>query len=359
MLEQLDESLDAFESIGVADAETAVQLQRRLNRLQSLVTTKLGEVDRARLIGNARSTAAWFAQQTKVPEHQAKTMVRNARALPTMPAVAAAFAAGDINGEHVRVLATAHDLNADAFEKCETELVECARCDRFDLFKRHVTYWRQLAEPDLVEDEAAKLYDGRDGYAARTFQDCVAIAATLDPVNGSIFINEFDRLEHHLWEQDQRDGNMRTGAQRRADVFTLMAERSAAHPPDAKTARVLIQVLVGYETFNGRVCELADGTALTPGQVVSLLDGADIERVVFDGPSKVIDVGVKQRLFTGATKIAVQLTHLECQGDPSCAERFDRCEIDHIHPYELWGETEQSNGRPLCRWHHRKRQRSP
>jgi hypothetical protein len=118
-------------------------------------------------------------------------------------------------------------------------------------------------------------------------------------------------------------------------------------------------VLVGYETFHGRICELADGTVLSPGQVVSLLDDADIQRVVFESPSQVLDVGIRQRLFTGATRTAVQLTHLECQGDPSCDERFTRCEIDHIQPYEHHGQTTQRNGRPLCPWHHRKRQRSP
>jgi hypothetical protein len=352
-LEQLDESLDALQAMGVADAETTVQLQRRLDRLHAIVTTAVGEVDRSGLIGNARSTAAWFAQQTKVPAHHAKTTVRNARSLPKMPAVAAAFAAGEINADHVRVLATAHALNADTFEKCEDELLDSARSDRFDLFKRHVTYWRQLAEPDTVEDDAEKTYDARSCSASRSLQDTVFVDATLDPVGGSIFLNELNRLEHLLWEDDQKTGASRTNQQRRADALVQMAQRSAATPADATRARVLVQVLVDYQTFHGRICELADGTVLTPGQVVSLLDDADIQRVVFDGPSQVLDVGHRQRLFTGATRTAVQLTHLECQGHESCDVRFDRCEIDHIEPYEWGGPTIQTNGRPLCKWHHR------
>ena len=72
-------------------------------------------------------------------------------------------------------------------------------------------------------------------------------------------------------------------------------------PADHGPARPLITVLVDYPSLAGPVRELADGTVLTPGQIVPLLTEADIERVVFDGPSRLLDVGVRRRLFTGAT----------------------------------------------------------
>jgi hypothetical protein len=360
VLERLDESLDLLASLRAEDAETiAVQLQARSNRLQALTTVAVGAVDRSSAIGNAKSTAAWFAHATRIPKRDATMMVRNARAMRSMPGTAAAFTAGEISGEHVQQLARAHDLNPKAFETCEDELLDSARQDRFDQFCRHLAYWRQLAEPDVVEDEAAKLHDDRDASASTSFDGMVFVSADLDPVGGSIFKNELDRLEHLLWEDDQRTSRARTNGQRRADALVLMAERSAAMPENAKRARVLISVLVGYETFAGRICQLADGTVLTPGQVVSLLDDADIQRVIFDGPSRVLDIGVKQRLFTGATRTAVNLVHLECQGDASCDTPSPQCETDHIQPWELWGPTTQDNGRPLCKWHHRRRQRGP
>ncbi|HYD11133.1 MAG TPA: DUF222 domain-containing protein [Acidimicrobiales bacterium] len=353
VLEQLDAVLDSLASVAVENAEAfAVQLQRRAARLDALVTSAVGAVDRAGLSGNARSTAAWFAHATHRPVARAKAMVANARALRSMPLVADAFAAGEVSGEHVRVLA-----GAPLLEKAEEELLDSARSDRFDVFKRNVAYWRQIAEPDLVEDEAEKIYDSRSFDASRSFEDHVYLDGILDPVGGSIFRTELDRLERLLWEDDQQNGSSRTNTQRRADALVLMAERSAAMPEGAKRARVLINVLVGYETFAGRICQLADGTILTPGQVVSLLDDADVQRVVFESASQVLDVGRRQRLFTGATRTAVNLANLECQGDPSCDVPFERCEVDHIQPFEHWGETTQDNGRPLCTWHHRKRQR--
>ncbi len=62
--------------------------------------------------------------------------------------------------------------------------------------------------------------------------------------------------------------------------------------------RPLITVLVGYETFAGSICELADGTVIPPSSVLTLLDEADIERIVFDGPSRVIDLGQRTRFFS-------------------------------------------------------------
>ena len=151
VLEQLDAVLDAAASVGVDDAETwSVQLQRRLNRLEAIVTAAVGDVDRSGSIGNARNTAAWFAHRAGLPKHRATRLVVNAKAMRSMPSVAAAFPAGEVNGDHVAVLASAHATNPEAFKKHEDDLVDVAKVDRFDLFERHVTYWRQITAPDVV-----------------------------------------------------------------------------------------------------------------------------------------------------------------------------------------------------------------
>ena len=74
---------------------------------------------------------------------------------------------------------------------------------------------------------------------------------------------------------------------------------------------------------------------------------------IFDGPSKVIDLGVRRRLFTGATRTAVQLRDRVCRG-PMCEVPFERCEVDHTVPFSEGGLTEQANGRCLCKHHHRR-----
>ena len=97
-------------------------------------------------------------------------------------------------------------------------------------------------------------------------------------------------------------------------------------------------MLVGYETFKGRVCELADGTVLTPGQVAGLLSDADIERVVFATPSRVIDVGARTRVFTGALRRAIGVRDRHCT-HPGCRIPAGRCEVDHLVEYAAGGHT--------------------
>ena len=196
---------------------------------------------------------------------------------------------------------------------------------------------------------------------SETFEGTVVLDALLDPLTGAIVARELARLEQELFEADWTDARERLGdaatahdlartpKQRRADALRIMAERSAAKPPDATEARVLLQVLIGHGSVE-RLCELSNGTVLTPGQVLPVLDRADVERVVFDGPSKVIDVGVRRRLFTGGTRTAVHARDRGCT-HPSCDEPLDRCQIDHIIPWSLGGLTTQANGHDHCRFH--------
>ena len=118
-----------------------------------------------------------------------------------------------------------------------------------------------------------------------------------------------------------------------------------------------MSVLVGYETFAGRLCELANGTVLPPSTLVPWLTDADIERVVFDGPSRVIDVGATRRFFTGATRRGVELRdrnrcYVDDCDDPAV-------HIDHILPAALGGPTTQANGRGACAFHNQLRNRRP
>jgi hypothetical protein len=130
----------------------------------------------------------------------------------------------------------------------------------------------------------------------------------------------------------------RSAAQRRADALVEMATRSATAPADGRRPEPLFTVLVGYETLAGTICELANATMVTPGSLVRWLESAWVERVVFDSPSRVIDVGVHRRLFSGATRRAVEVRDRQCF-DPTCDVPAEGCQIDHVHPRAEGGLT--------------------
>lgn len=140
----------------------------------------------------------------------------------------------------------------------------------------------------------------------------------------------------------------RTGAQRRADALTEMARRSAAMPPDARARPPLISILCGYETFAGRVCETDDGVVLTPDQVRTLLDETDIERIVFDLPSRVIDVTTAAASSPAASAAPSRSATASAPTPPAATSPASQCHIDHKHPYARGGPTTQANGRLRC-----------
>jgi hypothetical protein len=344
----------------------AIDAQARRVAAEQARLTRLAHEAIARGI----ATPGWIAVKTRRPRRLALRMCSNGAALRDMPEAAAAFDGGDIDEDHVQVLASAQRFSPKAFEKVEAELVDDARTCRFDVFHRRVKYFRQLADPDDVEREAQTAHEQRNLHASRTFEECVRVDGTMDPVGGSIFLNELERLQRIEFDADWKEARERLGdaatsgdlrrtpAQRRHDALVEMATRSAAMPEHAKHARYLLTVHVGYETLHGRICELADGTVLTPGQVVPLLTNADVERAVFGPEGRVIDLGRRERLFKGGARRAVEISDLECTHE-SCDVRYERCDVDHVQPWALGGPTDRANGRVRCPRHNPGRRRSP
>ncbi len=188
---------------------------------------------------------------------------------------------------------------------------------------------------------------------------------TLDPVSGTIVAGELNRLEHDLFEADcaeakerlgrtaRIDELARTSAQRRADALVEMATRSATAPADGIRPAPLFSVLVGFETLQGRICELENGTVLPPAALAPWLDSAYFERAVFSLGNRV-DVSVRARLFTGGTRRAIELRDRMCT-HPYCYEPAESCQGDHIETWAEGGLTTQENGRLLCGFHNRLR----
>jgi Domain of unknown function (DUF222) len=176
-------------------------------------------------------------------------------------------------------------------------------------------------------------------------------AALLDPVGGAAFKSELDRLEHRLYLADKKTGNLRTVTQRRADALVEMAHRSRTSKAGGLRPRPLITIHTGEQAF-ARICELAHGTVITPGQTVPHLTQADIERIVFDGPDRVLSVS-RRRRFTRALRRAIEARDRHCQHPSGCDEPADNCDVDHQQPYAEGGLTCQENGGLQCHPHNR------
>src|SRR5262249_33586811 len=152
---------------------------------------------------------------------------------------------------------------------------------RFPHFQRAVAYWQHLADPDGIERTADTQRGGRRLHLSRSFDGMWFLDGRLDPISGAIVADVLRRVEKEVFDLDWADAQVATGegacekelgrtsAQRRADALVELATRAGGMPPGGRRPEPLFTVLVGYETFAGRVRELADGTVVTPGGLVA------------------------------------------------------------------------------------------
>ncbi len=368
----VDKLIDADPTV-FADGEALVGLSRQLERVAAATTRATAAFDAsgAWKPDGAHSAAAWLATRCRMPMPTARRRVRLGRALRHLPVTETAWLGGDIGEAQVGLLAKARTSGtAETLARDEELLVSEAMRLRFASFARVVGYWALQADPDGAEDRARAQHEGRRLHLSHGFEGMWFLDGVFDPVNGAIIANELKRIEKEFFDIDWAEAKARVGegvgvgdlartpAQRRADALAEMATRSAGATAGARRPEPLFSVFVGYETFAGMLCQLADGTVVSPGSLRPWLDDAWIERVVFDGASRVVDLGVQRRLFAGATRRAVELRDRECF-HPYCDRVAADCDIDHVQPWSTGGPTTVDNGRVACGFHNRARQRSP
>jgi hypothetical protein len=260
-------------------------------------------------------------------------------------------------------------VGPERFDPDEATLVGHARQLHYRGFRRALAYWSQAVDPDGAEERAAEMREGRRLHLSESFEGVWFLDAVLDPIGGEVVARALRRIEDELFAADWAEAKERVGegvppsdlarspAQRRSDALVEMARRAQAVPAGARLPEPLFTVLVGYETLAGRVCELASGAVVTPATLLPWLNQAWVERVVFAGPKRVTNVGQRRRLFSGATRRAVEVRDRECYSE--FCDPAEECEIDHVVPFSKGGLTVDTNGRPACGYHNRNRHPPP
>ena len=371
-LHEVMEELTAADSSELGDADSMLALHRELARLEAVVTRAAAAFDASRdwELDGSRSASAWLATRCSLPRQTARRRVSLGRKLRHLPVCEEAWLEGDVTGSHVAAIAAIRRTDTEAaLARDEKLLVDNARNLRFEAFVRTLAYWEQLADPDGSDEREAARTGRRDVYLTESFAGMWLGKMTLDPISGAIVGGELERREDALFEKDWAAARARLGreptiadldrtpGQRRADALVEMATRSASLPPTSKRPAPLFSVFVGYETLHGRICELARGTVLSPAALLPWLEEAYIERAVF-GLKGRVEVSATSRLFTGATRRALELRDRYCT-EASCDEPADRCEADHIIGYAEGGPTTQDNGGMLCGYHNRHKRPPP
>src|SRR4051794_41062843 len=136
-----------------ADEHTAavVELARCRAQLDAAEARVLSVWDAKRVWAEtgAKSAAAALAHLTRQSKSECAARLRRARATRTLPLAAEAWLAGDITGEHVRLLARArNERTTELLARDEAMLVQQASKLSFSSFAKVMAYWSQHADPD-------------------------------------------------------------------------------------------------------------------------------------------------------------------------------------------------------------------
>ena len=299
--------------------------------------------------GSARAAEA-LSRDAKRDKRAARRELRRARRLVEMPFTRAAVCAGQLGIDHVDlILRYATDDRWEHFVRDE-ELLVAQLCSvrLWDDARRILANWAMRVDDEIGLPPpcpaASTVYLSRDEVTGEG-----DLQGRLGAVHHDIVDGELRRLMRQIALDDKAAGVNRSAGERRGEALVLMATRSMN--ATGATARPLFQISVGADVFLG-MCQTASGIVLHPSQLQPWFATAVVESFLFDGPTRVVGVS-RKRTFTGVVRRAIQVRDRHCQHASGCSVPFPECDVDHMVPWIVGGETSQWNGRVLCATHNR------
>jgi hypothetical protein len=306
-----------------------------------------------------RSCAAWLSWRVGLAPGAARERVRVARALGTLPALAAALARGELSYAKVRALTRV------ATPETEARLLAVGRAGTAVHVERIVRGWRRV-DRQAEAREAARQHAGRALHVYQDEDGTVVLRGRLTPEVGALLLRALDAARETLYQQRRATAAAQpatdpvvetpTRPQQQADALALLAETALHHELDPGAPGERYQVVVHVDA-----AVLADPGQ--PGQSVLEEGGhvpagtsrrlaCDASRVVMrhDGDGQVVEVGARTRTIPPVLRRALQHRDRSCRF-PGCHVRVG--EGHHVRHWAQGGPTTLSNLALLCRRHHR------
>jgi hypothetical protein len=289
-----------------------------------------------------QTCADWLHWRCDLSLSAAREKVRVAHALKTLPAIAMAFARGELSYSKVRAL---------------TRVADCHNEDALVSFALHTTASR-------VEERCRELRCGTDastGDAVRAFAHR-ALSVRRDPARGTMIIT----VELPLETGELIDKALDRARDTTASINPEFSEESwAAQQADALVAMAKAYLSGDRKAAEGtsdnyQVTVHVDQAALTDGKGRSGLPVESVRRLACDGDAVVIvedengeplSVGRKTRIVPTAIKRVLWARDKACRF-PGCG-RTRYVDAHHIKHWSAGGETSLKNLMLLCTQHHR------
>lgn len=417
-LNLVDAALCRLAEVGAvaADGRDAYGVIRRVesiaSRVYGLQTHLLTDVQHRGLHteDGHRSGKAMVAYAADLSSAMATQRAKTARALASLPATAAALAAGELGASQVdRIARTWANPRVQAeLEAVEQHVVVVAQRLPYREFDAHLANWERLTDEDGSEAGAERNHRTRRFRIARNPDGSYRFDGGCGSLQGTVTQAVYDRFLQAEWDADWAEAQARLGPEATLDdlartdgqrsmdaveaIFRAAAQQAASGPGAVPIVANLVVDLPTYErgvralaglpvepdprlatwwsdlagdddgereeaggsTGVGYRCSTVDGHPLDPREVVAASLLGHVRRVVLGADGVVLDMGRRQRLFTGPRQAAVHLSHDHCYW-LSCPVPSSRCQSDHLAEFNgpLRGRTCPANGAPACGPHNR------
>jgi hypothetical protein len=323
-----------------------------IDAVEALYAQRLSELHSQ---GKSLPASDVLVQNGHMSAAEARRRERRAKALAVAAKFAEALERGDVNAEHADVLANV-TLKLDEQTKAEFlagehGLVNAAAGLSPEKFNRHCRNRIDQIERDRGLERAEQ--QRRETRVIRKI-----LPDGMHVLNG-VFHPElgtriFEALDAELGKLVAASGDRDADRTQLAAVALgnlVTGGHQAARGVEADVTVIVDLATLLDDVHDHSVCETGDGVVLLPETIRRLACNGRLNPVILGTDGVPISVGREHRLANRAQRRALRAMYRTC-AFPGCDVHYSRCEIHHLHEWELGGPTDLANLLPLCSRHH-------
>ena len=344
VLASLDVLVGALRALSGARVEERLRLLGRCeSRLAAVKAEAVTELSRWR--GEARA-ADVLRNDLKQTRGAAKREVKLAGQLAEVPTTARALAAGAITPQHARLIAEAAEQAPAGQPIDEAELLAAAEREPADLFGRTVRDHLNERSGSDLEERRKRQRDQRELNWKQDPDGMYKLFGRFDPVTGARIETALTAAANRLWHGEDPKARA-TPKQRLADALELLLTSGAAGKGQGATQGVDLLVIADYDAVAGQLIDarLADGTPLSPEELLRLACDANVLPALFDRKAQPLWLGRGRRHATTGQRSVLTERDKGCVG---CGASANWCQAHHITHWEHGGLTDIDNMCLLC-----------
>jgi hypothetical protein len=299
---------------------------RELLQLQNRVAAEVTRTVRAADLASGaeldglKTMPSWLRGHGHLSPSAASKLVRNGRALDSLPVVAAAFADGTVTADQVAVIApvaaernlaraAAQDVDLPGTDRT---LAETAAGATHQVLARTVHHYLARLDPDGREPDPT---DGRSLTLVKRADGTLDFHGRLDTVGGEKLATALEAI----LQADRPKGDRRTRAQQLADALVQLADNqlAAGDLPTLRTVKPAIGVVITLDALadpapGPGAATTAFGAALSAERARWLACDGTIARIVMGPDGQPLDLGRTKRVVPPHLRKAVELRDRTC-----------------------------------------------